>query len=324
MRCNSGVVPSPSVIGSSGCSGNAARYRHRLRREKSIWPRTMPAAPSAATARGLGRTSGVIERECVACAWVEVSGGHAGRLRLLTPMWEGCSSSITRNRACTRTPGRLNLSLISKRVLLPSPCLPLKPYPPPKSVPSPGAPCARSTRPPNSGSRGNVCPAGRERRLTRWGAVCFAIDRAMPRDVPLAVRRQLYADILARRSAEPARYERGILSYVVDVRAVADQVEADLATVPARHGLDRRGRSHPRGCRNLPRHAHPGAADRSPVGAGCNDAELREDYPRLTQEMMRPRRSTRRPIRAVAGHASRPGRNTAGDLAPRRRTGHKA
>jgi hypothetical protein len=76
---------------------------------------------------------------------------------------------------------------------------------------------------------GMLVRRGRQRWLTRWGAVCFAIDRAMPRDVPLPIRRQLYTGILARRSAEPARYERGILAYVVDVQAVADRLDVDLA-----------------------------------------------------------------------------------------------
>ena len=133
---------------------------------------------------------------------------------------------------------------------------------------------------------GMVVRRGRERRLTRWGAVCFAIDRAMPRDVPLPVRRQLYAGILARRSAEPARYERGILSYVVDVRAVADRVDADLARYrnavalivedPAVQG----GAATFRGTRVL---VHQVAAL---LEQGASEAELRGDYPRLTPEMI--------------------------------------
>jgi uncharacterized protein (DUF433 family) len=127
---------------------------------------------------------------------------------------------------------------------------------------------------------------GRERRLTRWGAVCFAIDRAMPRDVPLAVRRQLYADILARRSAAPARYERGILSYVVDVQAVADQVEADLERYRRAMALIvedaaiQGGAATFRGTRILVQQIA------ALLAQGATHAELREDYPRLTQEMI--------------------------------------
>ena len=127
---------------------------------------------------------------------------------------------------------------------------------------------------------------GRERRLTRWGAVCFAIDRAMPRDVPLQVRRKLYAGILARRSAEPARYECGILAYVVDVQAAAEQVDAALARYRSAMALVvedeavQGGAATFRGTRIL---VHQVAAL---LAQGVGEAELREDYPRLTPEML--------------------------------------
>lgn len=127
---------------------------------------------------------------------------------------------------------------------------------------------------------------GRERRLTRWGAVCFAIDRAMPRDVPLPVRRQLYAGILARCSAEPARCERGILAYVVDVQAAADRVDAELAryrdamVLIVEDEAVQGGAATFRGTRIL---VHQVAAL---LAQGASEAELCEDYPRLTPEMM--------------------------------------
>ena len=133
---------------------------------------------------------------------------------------------------------------------------------------------------------GMVVRRGRERRLTRWGAVCFAIDRAMPRDVPLPVRRQLYAGILARGSAEPARHERGILAYVVDVRAIADRMDADLARYRDAMALVvedeavQGGAATFRGTRIL---VHQVAAL---LAQGASEAELREDYPRLTPEMI--------------------------------------
>lgn len=133
---------------------------------------------------------------------------------------------------------------------------------------------------------GMLVRSGRERRLTRWGAVCFAIDREMPRDVPLPVRRQLYAGILARRSAEPARCERGILSYVVDVRAVADRIDAKLARYRDAMALVvedeavQGGAGTFRGTRIL---VHQIAAL---LARGASTAELREDYPRLTPAMI--------------------------------------
>lgn len=127
---------------------------------------------------------------------------------------------------------------------------------------------------------------GRERRLTRWGAVCFAIDREMPRDVPLPVRRQLYADILARQSTEPARCERGILSYVVDVRAAADRMDAKLARYREAMALVSEdeavqdGAATFRGTRILVHHIA------ALLAQGAGEAELREDYPRLTPAMI--------------------------------------
>jgi hypothetical protein len=77
--------------------------------------------------------------------------------------------------------------------------------------------------------RGLSVQRDRQQYLTRWGAVCFVIDREMPKDVPIAVRRQLYTIILERQSAARVQHDRGILSYVVDVKAVADRVDGDLA-----------------------------------------------------------------------------------------------
>lgn len=126
----------------------------------------------------------------------------------------------------------------------------------------------------------------RQHHLTRWGAVCFVIDREMPKDVPVAVRRQLYATILERQSSASARHDSGILSYVVDVKAVADRVDGDLARYRDAMGLIvedesiQGGAATFRGTRIL---VHQ-IADLLAQGVG--EAELREDYPRLTQAMM--------------------------------------
>jgi len=61
-------------------------------------------------------------------------------------------------------------------------------------------------------------PRDRQHDLMRWGAVCFVIDREMPKDVPVAVRRQLFTIILERQSAARMQHDHGILSYVVDVK----------------------------------------------------------------------------------------------------------
>ncbi len=122
--------------------------------------------------------------------------------------------------------------------------------------------------------------------LTRWGAVCFVIDREMPKDVPVAVRRQLYTTILQRQSSARVQHDRGILSYVVDVKAVADRVDGDLARY--RDAMDlivedetiQGGAATFRGTRILVHYI----ADL--LAQGADEAELREDYPRLTPAML--------------------------------------
>ena len=77
--------------------------------------------------------------------------------------------------------------------------------------------------------RGLSVQRDRQQNPTRLGAVCFVIDREMPKDVPLAVRRKLVrqhpgTDVRARQRATT-----GEMSYVVNVQVVADKVDQDLA-----------------------------------------------------------------------------------------------
>lgn len=122
--------------------------------------------------------------------------------------------------------------------------------------------------------------------LTRWGAVCFVIDREMPKDVPVAVRRQLYTTIAERKEAASVQHDRGILSYVVDVKAVADRMDSDLARYRDAMGLIvedeaiQGGAATFRGTRIL---VHQ-IADL--LTQGADEAELRADYPRLTSAML--------------------------------------
>ncbi len=126
----------------------------------------------------------------------------------------------------------------------------------------------------------------RQQYLTRWGAVCFVIDREMPKDVPVAVRRQIYTTILERQSAAHVQHDCGILSYVVDVKTVADRVDGDLARYRDAMGLIvedasiQGGAATFRGTRIL---VHQ-IADL--LAQGADEAELREDYPRLTPAML--------------------------------------
>lgn len=122
--------------------------------------------------------------------------------------------------------------------------------------------------------------------LTRWGAVCFVIDREMPKDLPVAVRRRLYASIPRRTSAPTVRHERGILSYELNVKAVADRVDRDLARyrramrlIVENDGIQG-GAATFRGTRIL---VHQIAAL---LAQGADEEELRTDYPRLTRAMI--------------------------------------
>jgi uncharacterized protein (DUF433 family) len=134
--------------------------------------------------------------------------------------------------------------------------------------------------------RGLSVQLDRQQCLTRWGAVCFVIDREMPKDVPIAVRRQLYTIILERQSAARVQHDRGILSYVVDVKAVADRVDGALARYRDAMALIvedeaiQGGAATFRGTRIL---VHQ-IADL--LAQGADEAELREDYPRLTPAML--------------------------------------
>jgi len=134
--------------------------------------------------------------------------------------------------------------------------------------------------------RGMSVQRNRQRYLTRWGAVCFVIDREMPRDVPLSVRRHLYANILDRKAPPRVQFDRGILSYVADVKTVSERVDQDLARyrdamrLIVEDSAIQGGAATFRGTRIL---VHQ-IADLMECGA--DEAELRQDYPRLTAKMI--------------------------------------
>ena len=126
----------------------------------------------------------------------------------------------------------------------------------------------------------------RQHYLTRWGAVCFVIDQEMPKDVPVAVRRQLYTTIFNRQSSARVQHDRGILSYVVDVKTVADRVDRDFAryrdamSLIVEDDAIQGGAATFRGTRIL---VHQ-IADL--LAQGADQAELQADYPRLTPAML--------------------------------------
>ena len=125
-----------------------------------------------------------------------------------------------------------------------------------------------------------------QRWLTCWGAVCVVIDREMPKDIPVAVRKHFYAQIEASTAARDITYRRGILRYVVDVKSAANRVDAELDKYRSAMKLIvedpdiQAGAATFKGTRIL---VHQ-VADL--VSQGATKTELREDYPRLTNEMI--------------------------------------
>jgi len=134
--------------------------------------------------------------------------------------------------------------------------------------------------------RGSVVRRNRQPLLTRWGAICIAIDHEMPKDVPMAIRRQLYAQIKRSGPSREIKCKHGILHYVVDVKAAADKIDVGLARYRKAMKLIvedpgiQAGAATFKGTRILVHHV----ADL--ISQGATEAELREDYPRLTREMM--------------------------------------
>jgi uncharacterized protein (DUF433 family) len=121
--------------------------------------------------------------------------------------------------------------------------------------------------------------------LTKAAVVCVRLDRELPPDVPIGVRRAVYRQIGAAPTRR-LRYGTGVLSYVVDVPRVARAVLTDLARYRSAMALIvedpeiQGGAAVFRGTRILVRQI----ADL--IGEGASDEELREDYPRLTRRML--------------------------------------
>lgn len=121
--------------------------------------------------------------------------------------------------------------------------------------------------------------------LTASALVCVRLDRDLPADVPVDIRKAVYRQIGRGR---PRRLScgAGVLSYVVDVPRVARAVATDLARYRAAMALIvenpeiQAGAAVFRGTRILVRQV----ADL--IAAGASDKELREDYPRLTRPML--------------------------------------
>lgn len=117
-------------------------------------------------------------------------------------------------------------------------------------------------------------------------AVCVRIDHGLPKDVPVKVRKALYVEIERAPAAKRLEHKAGLLSYVVDAEAANDAVAAELGAY--RNAMDvviedpeiQGGAATFRGTRIL---VHS-IADL--LKAGASAAELKEDYPHLTDAMI--------------------------------------
>jgi len=122
--------------------------------------------------------------------------------------------------------------------------------------------------------------------LTRWGAICVVIDHEIPKDVPVAVRKQVYAQIKRSPRSRAIRSQCGIVDYVIDVKSAANKIEARLAKYrKAMHLIIedpdvQAGAATFKGTRILVHHVA------ALIAQGATEAELREDYPRLTRQMI--------------------------------------
>ena len=117
-------------------------------------------------------------------------------------------------------------------------------------------------------------------------ATCFRIDRGLPRNVPVSVRKAVYAKVERDPSAAKIEHKAGLLVYVVDASAAKAAVTMELADYrkamaeivedPAIQG----GAATFKGTRIL---VHT-IADL--LKSGASPEELKEDYPHLTDSMI--------------------------------------
>lgn len=121
--------------------------------------------------------------------------------------------------------------------------------------------------------------------LTSDGVVCLSLDRELPKDVPVRVRRRLYDKIEGARSGR-VEHGTGSFRYVIDAGPVAKTVETRIEQYRKAMALIvedpeiQGGAATFRGTRLL---VHQ-VADL--LEAGVPKQELREDYPNLTAKMV--------------------------------------
>ena len=122
--------------------------------------------------------------------------------------------------------------------------------------------------------------------FTPAAALCFHIDRALPKDVPVSVRKRLYVLLGRDPAAGRLEHRTHFFSYVVDAAAAKAEIAENLSAY--RRARDvivedpevQGGAATFKGTRLL---VHT-ISDL--LKAGATPAELKEDHPRLTDEML--------------------------------------
>jgi uncharacterized protein (DUF433 family) len=117
-------------------------------------------------------------------------------------------------------------------------------------------------------------------------AVCIRIDHMLPKDVPVKVRKAFYVTVKRDPRVPVLEHKSGLLSYIVDAKAAQAAVATELAAyrramaVIVEDPEVQGGAATFKGTRIL---VHT-IADL--LKAGAPAAELREDYPNLTDAMI--------------------------------------
>ena len=117
-------------------------------------------------------------------------------------------------------------------------------------------------------------------------AVCFRIDHGLPKEVPVKVRRGFYIEVGRDPAVKVLEHTIGLLSYVVDAESARGAVTTELAAyrktmaVIVEDADVQGGAATFKGTRIL---VHT-IADL--LKAGASKAELKEDYPHLTDAMI--------------------------------------
>jgi len=131
-----------------------------------------------------------------------------------------------------------------------------------------------------------VVRRGERMFFTPAAALCFHIDRTLPKDVPVSVRKRLYGMLGRDPTADRLEHRTHLFSYVVDAYAAKAEIAESLGAYRKARDLIvedpdvQGGAATFKGTRLL---VHT-VSDL--LRAGATSTELKEDYPNLTDDML--------------------------------------